>query len=698
MKSSSYFEERSERRMKKMHDKATKCMTKVNKAYDDSLERLKKEIDHIMSDYSPTEKIDYDKYKELLQIYNTTKDTRVKAEAKRLIKENSASYRIQRKEALSKAIEIEKLKQVDTQLNLGGKHLKNVYSSVLSDLGGARVSEKYLDEVLNHNWAGSNFSKRVWHNQDVLAKSLESNLLQSFASGKSNKQIADELEYHTNLGRYAANRLIRTETSYMVNSADLESSKQRGIKAKKFQANLDKRTSKICREHNQKVILIDDIKIGENAPPLHPFCRSFLSDVLEGWDYETEEELQALVTNDDADTEEVKYTEEQIDNALRHYVSGNGMWINQYLRDPSNFDKLTLEEKEYLDILDYALKNDISETVLYRSVDAKAIFGDISYNDFELLKHHLGYDLPNERALELINSAMGKEIVEKGFMSTTTVKDIAFYWRDFSGSDKPIVIEFKVPKGTKGKNLHFLDFESDPQREVLLARNTKYKINEIGWGGNGQIHVKAEVIKNNSNKLIKTIEEEAELYADYKLKHINKIEPEITKFLKDVSNSENSELFGLDYRIKTKESLIRKIISDSKEKAIPIKETTNQINDILRYTMINDDESFTYKYFKIIEKMKEKGYNIIRVKNTFVDGVTYKGINTLVQTKSGDIFELQFHTPESIKVKEDDLHKIYEKQRLLNKNKDKKKWDSLTEEMIQISNTIPIPKNVERIK
>lgn len=296
MRSSSYFEERSERRMKKMHDKATKCMSKVNKAYDDSLERLKKEIDHIMSDYSPTEKIDYDRYKELLKIYNTTKDKRVKAEAKRLIKENSASYRIQRKEALSKAIEIEKLKQVDTQLNLGGKHLKNVYSSVLNDLDGARVSKKYLDEVLNHEWAGSNFSKRVWHNQDVLAKSLESNLLQSFASGKSNKQIADELEYHTNLGRYAANRLIRTETSYMVNSADLESSKQRGIKAKKFQANLDKRTSKICREHNQKVILIDDIKIGVNAPPLHPFCRSFLSDVLEGWDYETEEELMTLVT------------------------------------------------------------------------------------------------------------------------------------------------------------------------------------------------------------------------------------------------------------------------------------------------------------------------------------------------------------------------------------------------------------------
>lgn len=696
MKSSSYFEERSELRMKKMHDKATKCMSKVNKAYDDSLERLKKEIDHIADGSSLTEKIDYDRYKELLQIYNTTKDKRVKAEAKRLIKENSASYRIQRKEALSKAIEIEKLKQVDTQLNLGGKHLKNVYSSVLNDLGGARVSKKYLDEVLNHEWAGSNFSKRVWHNQDVLAKSLESNLLQSFASGKSNKQIADELEYHTNLGRYAANRLIRTETSYMVNSADLESSKQRGIKAKKFQANLDKRTSKICREHNQKVILINDIKIGVNAPPLHPFCRSFLSDVLEGWDYETEEELQALVS-DDTDTEEVKYTTEQINNVLENYVSGDGMWINSYLRNPAEFGNLTEDEKEYLNILDYALKNDISETVLYRSVDARAVFGNITDIEFDDLKSQLIYGNDNKKALELINSVKGKEIVEKGFMSTTTEKRIALDWGDFSGSDKPIVLELKTPKGTKGKNLHFLDFEDDPQKEVLLARNTKYKINSIETK-EGQIYLKAEVIENKSNKLVKTIEEEAELYADYKLKHINKIEPEITKFLKDVSNSENSELFGLDYRIKTKESLIRKIISDSKEKAIPIKETTNQINDILRYTMINDYESFTYKYFKVIEKMKEKGYNIIRVKNTFVDGVTYKGINTLVQTKSGDIFELQFHTPESIKVKEDDLHKIYEKQRLLNKNKDKKKWDSLTEEMIQISNTIPIPKNVERIK
>lgn len=376
MKSSSYFEERSERRMKKMHDKATKCMSKVNRAYDDSLERLKKEIDHIADGSSLTEKIDYDRYKELLQIYNTTKDKRVKAEAKRLIKENSASYRIQRKEALSKAIEIEKLKQVDSQLSLGGNHLKNVYSSVLNDLGGARVSEKYLNEVLNHNWTGSNFSKRVWHNQDVLAKSLESNLLQSFASGKSNKQIADELEYHTNLGRYAANRLIRTETSYMVNSADLESSKQRGIKAKKFQANLDKRTSKICREHNQKVILIDDIKIGVNAPPLHPFCRSFLSDVLEGWDYESEEELMSLVT-ENTDNEVDVNTEKgynisgkvELPNTLSNFKEYGDTWEKSVVSKELTVEQIELignKMSEVINNSEYAIRvdSDIFDKIL----------------------------------------------------------------------------------------------------------------------------------------------------------------------------------------------------------------------------------------------------------------------------------------------------------------------------------------------
>lgn len=183
--------------MKRMHDKATDCMIRVNKSYDDGIERLNKEIDRIMGSINGKSQaeiqqhllntISYDKYKDLLQIYHTTKNKRVKSEARRIIKENAAAYRVQRKEALIRAIEIEKLRQVDTLLNLGGKHLKDVYSSVAFELDGTIVSDKYSNEVLNHSWAGSNFSKRVWKNQEALSSILQSSLLESFSSGKSNR-------------------------------------------------------------------------------------------------------------------------------------------------------------------------------------------------------------------------------------------------------------------------------------------------------------------------------------------------------------------------------------------------------------------------------------------------------------------------------------------------------------------------------
>lgn len=305
MNSSKYFEKRSEMRMKKAHDKATVSMARVNKAYDNSLSRLKKEIKSLTKDFEgmkPEEVrdflngyISYDRHNEWLKIYKTTKDKVVKKEMEKLIKANATGFRIRRKEAMLRDIEMERLAMTGSQLDNFGSHLRNVYKSTLNETGFKGVNKNLIDEAMKHNWAGSNYSKRVWHNNKVLAKKIETNLFESFISGKSNKQIVDELEYLTDLGRHAANRLVRTETSYMVNSADLESSKQRGIKAKKFEATLDSRTSKVCRRHNQKIISIDKIKIGENAPPLHPYCRSFLADVLQGWDYENDEELAKLI-------------------------------------------------------------------------------------------------------------------------------------------------------------------------------------------------------------------------------------------------------------------------------------------------------------------------------------------------------------------------------------------------------------------
>lgn len=417
MNSSEYFAKRSERRMKRMHDKATISMVKINKSFDESIKRLKEEINHIVGNVdglSATEvnthmlkKIDYDRYKELLEQYHRTTNPRIRSKLRNMLKENAASYRIERKEALIRAIEAEKLRQVDTQLSVGGDHLKNVYKTVSKELGTPDVDTERLKEVLNHEWAGSNFSKRVWHNQEVLANNLEKSLMASFISGKSNRQIANELVSQTDMGRYAANRLIRTETSYMVNSADLDSSKRRGIKAKKFEATLDSRTSKVCKRHNQKIIPIDKIKIGENAPPLHPFCRSFLADVLEGWDYETDEELEELIS------EEYKGNKELENNNVNIEVnSKDGYNINKDLDLGKQLNHVygTNEFKQ-------RIKNNIEPSYYNNEIDTIEKVGSKLIGTGELVIDKNNSDLAKEKVISgdnleayVVNNITGKKV------------------------------------------------------------------------------------------------------------------------------------------------------------------------------------------------------------------------------------------------------------------------------------------------
>ncbi len=186
--------------------------------------------------------------------------------------------------------------------------------------------------------------------------------------------------------------------------------------------------------------------------------------------------------------------------ALEYYVSGDGMWLNKYLRDTENFEReyggLSSEERQILRDLDTGTGVSIgSDMTLYRSVDASAIFGNISDLDYENLVSKVVYGheqkITAQRVNSLISRTLGKSITEKGFMSTTTEASIAHDWGGFSGSSKPVVLEFSAPKTTRGANL---TKHSMAQSEMLLHRGTKYTIKEI-TAKNGNIYIKADINK-----------------------------------------------------------------------------------------------------------------------------------------------------------------------------------------------------------
>lgn len=202
------------------------------------------------------------------------------------------------------------------------------------------------------------------------------------------------------------------------------------------------------------------------------------------------------------------FTKEQ-SKSIEWYVSGEGQWVNQYLRGRGDFGNLTDFEKEALNSLTEAtnrmLPSDVKQ--LFRSVDAKAIFGDVDSIDWDNFEQYIKYgentfgkgayaENIKRKAQELLEKTKGKTIIEKGFMSTSKNYEVVAEWGDYTGSERPIIIEFvEIPKGIKGADLKSFDVEGEEQYEVLLARNTKYEIIDI-YGKDGYIVLKAKFIND----------------------------------------------------------------------------------------------------------------------------------------------------------------------------------------------------------
>lgn len=139
------------------------------------------------------------------------------------------------------------------------------------------------------------------------------------------------------------------------------------------------------------------------------------------------------------------------------------------------------------------------------------------------------------------------------------------------------------------------------------------------------------------------------------------MEPEITADLSQIVEESGGELTGLEFRLKTKGSLERKVLSDMKLTGLSEKEVMERIYDNVRYTSLFNADSLVEGYRSIVEKLQKKGYNILRVKNTMGnESASYWGINTVVENPKGYKFELQFHTPQSFKVKQELNHSLYE--------------------------------------
>lgn len=158
-----------------------------------------------------------------------------------------------------------------------GAYYRNIYEMQRAagfQFSFSTVDPEMLNRMLAMEWAGSNYSSRIWNNVDALSKELKEQLILGYLTGKEEADMANEIAKRFGVANYKARRLVRTESNFQSSQAQLASYEEADIEKYMIVATLDLRTSEICREMDGKIFPRADAKVGVNINPFHPFCRT----------------------------------------------------------------------------------------------------------------------------------------------------------------------------------------------------------------------------------------------------------------------------------------------------------------------------------------------------------------------------------------------------------------------------------------
>jgi len=178
-------------------------------------------------------------------------------------------------------------------------------------------------------------------------------------------------------------------------------------------------------------------------------------------------------------------------------------------------------------------------------------------------------------------------------------------------------------------------------------------------------------------------------------KHVGEITGDV-----QASVPEGAELVGLHNALKKPESLERKIRTDAITEGISPDKAAAKISDSVRFTQISPPNRMAADANQTLDGLRGKGYDVSRVKNTWqnTSGNPYQGINAKVRHRSGLEVEMQFHTPESLEVK-NRIHKVYEKQRTMTTGwGTSPEWTALNDQMTELSAGLTVPKDVHTVR
>ena len=318
-----YWEARARLRQLAYDRSANNIIRQVSAAYDSARRQLNRDIDDIIGSYTrqtgltAKQALDYLNGGVPVSVLDGIRARLVnitnKAERRRLeVILNTSGYRarISRLDAILDSARVGLTEAADVELRLLTPHLQGIaetaYSRMMYDVQFASgygfqmagVPSRALSEILKSHWAGINYSDRIWANRDSMVGLLKKAIMEQSSIGKLSDATLKDIRGSINLdkwkaqlkskfkdeaqyAKYASNRLIRTETAYVSGQTTAVAYDECGIERYEFISVLDGKTSQKCSGLDGQVFKLDEMEVGVNYPPVHPFCRSSVAPVLD---------------------------------------------------------------------------------------------------------------------------------------------------------------------------------------------------------------------------------------------------------------------------------------------------------------------------------------------------------------------------------------------------------------------------------
>ena len=420
--------------------------------------------------------------------------------------------------------------------------------------GFSGLPESEIKHLQSFSWVGdgSTYSTDIWKNTGKLTSSIKDELLISLMTGRDTRETAQAIAERFNVGQNDARRLVRTESAFFHNQMELLSYEEADIEKYIFVAVLDKRTSRICQEHDNQVYDRDKAVPGVNCPPMHPWCRSTTVGYDEDADYSKlkrrarnpvtgkTELVPADMTYKEwyskyVDGEDVvKESKPEVDDKI--FVADKPNEIDDFFKKQKSYQKwyneLTEEEKNAIYTYtgsDYHNFNNIKRFGIdkafklseefwleehgeadldlalkrVREAKTKIPFLEKALSDFAPEKSFKAYRGTGSVSalgedLGYMNLEVGQKLtLDKSFTSFSLDKN---YAREFAidGEGADILFEVTVRKGQKtGAYIAELS-DFNPEKEYLMKPNLKYNVVSKKETEDGLLVYGLEVLENGS--------------------------------------------------------------------------------------------------------------------------------------------------------------------------------------------------------